>query len=109
MSRTVTAIALASAGVVLAIAGPSAAKGCNGYVNQMQWGCAPWDNNNGPQYPHYTPPAPARTATPALATRASTPIMAATAKGVSTSVGASAVSHDGGSLIGQDGNGFKPR
>ena len=39
------------------------AKGCNGVVSQLEWGCAAWDNNNGPQFAHYkkqptsTPPA----------------------------------------------------
>lgn len=27
--------------------------GCNGVVNILVWGCAPWDNNNGPKYPYY--------------------------------------------------------
>ena len=27
--------------------------GCNGVVDQLRWGCAVWDNNNGPQYPYY--------------------------------------------------------
>lgn len=30
-----------------------AGTGCNGVVNILVWGCAPWDNNNGPQYPYY--------------------------------------------------------
>ena len=30
-----------------------AGTGCNGVVNIFVWGCAPWDNNNGPQYPYY--------------------------------------------------------
>jgi hypothetical protein len=29
------------------------ANGCNGVVSQLEWGCAAWDNNNGPQFPHY--------------------------------------------------------
>ena len=37
-------------------AADASAKGCNGYVNQLEWGCAAWDNNNGPQYPHYKKP-----------------------------------------------------
>lgn len=27
--------------------------GCNGVVNIFVWGCAPWDNNNGPQFPYF--------------------------------------------------------
>ncbi|RYY27547.1 MAG: hypothetical protein EOP62_05965 [Sphingomonadales bacterium] len=30
-----------------------AGTGCNGVVNIFVWGCAPWDNNNGPNYPYY--------------------------------------------------------
>lgn len=39
-------------------AGAAGAKGCNGVVNQLVWGCAAWDNNNGPQYPNYRAPTP---------------------------------------------------
>lgn len=39
--------------LALGAATPALANGCNGYVNQFEWGCAAWDNNNGPQYPHY--------------------------------------------------------
>jgi hypothetical protein len=44
--------------IILAIAfvalSPAAfANGCNGVVSQLEWGCAAWDNNNGPQFPHY--------------------------------------------------------
>jgi hypothetical protein len=53
----VTKTTLLAAGVAAAFAtagaSPAAANGCNGYVNQLQWGCAAWDNNNGPQFPHY--------------------------------------------------------
>jgi len=45
------AIAIAATGVV---ASPAyAGTGCNGVVNIFVWGCAPWDNNNGPKYPYY--------------------------------------------------------
>lgn len=30
-----------------------AGTGCNGVVNILVWGCAPWDNNNGPQFPYH--------------------------------------------------------
>jgi hypothetical protein len=46
---------LAAGGLVMA-AGQAQAAGCNGHVNAMEWGCAPWDNNNGPQFPHYKAP-----------------------------------------------------
>jgi hypothetical protein len=40
-------------GLIAMWAAPAHAAGCNGVVNIFQWGCAPWDNNNGPQYPYY--------------------------------------------------------
>ena len=43
----VAATALGAAGAA------NAGTGCNGIVNQFIWGCAFWDNNNGPQYPFY--------------------------------------------------------
>ena len=30
-----------------------AGTGCNGVVAWWVWGCAPWDNNNGSQFPFY--------------------------------------------------------
>jgi hypothetical protein len=41
---------------ILGIATPTnaaAIRGCNGVVNPLVWGCAPWDNNNGPQFPYH--------------------------------------------------------
>jgi hypothetical protein len=36
------------------VAAPAqAGTGCNGVVNLFVWGCAPWDNNNGSQFPYY--------------------------------------------------------
>ncbi|RYY27552.1 MAG: hypothetical protein EOP62_05995 [Sphingomonadales bacterium] len=43
----------------LALAMPANARmgtGCNGVINPFVWGCAPWDNNNGPKYPYYNAP-----------------------------------------------------
>lgn len=38
-----------------AYAGPAyAGTGCNGVVNWLVWGCAGWDNNNGPKFPYYS-------------------------------------------------------
>lgn len=58
-----TGIKLAALAAVVATGGAAAASaaaptpalgtGCNGVVNIFVWGCAPWDNNNGPQYPYY--------------------------------------------------------
>lgn len=46
--------AIAAGMLVAAVSSPAyAGTGCNGVVNIFQWGCAPWDNNNGPQYPYY--------------------------------------------------------
>ena len=43
------------AAVSLTIApAPAQAAGCNGVVNPFVWGCAPWDNNNGPKFPYYS-------------------------------------------------------
>ncbi len=49
--KTVGAAVLLSA---VGISAPAyAGTGCNGVVNIFVWGCAPWDNNNGAQYPYY--------------------------------------------------------
>ena len=52
--------AVLSVSAVLALGGlvngAALAAGCNGVVDQFKWGCAAWDNNNGPQFPHYKPP-----------------------------------------------------
>ena len=63
-------LALLAAALALP-AGGAFANGCNGVVNQLVWGCAAWDNNNGPQFPnwHGAKAAPA----PAAAPRAYTP------------------------------------
>ena len=47
------ALVLAVPAAVCIYAAPAAAAGCNGVVNPLVWGCAPWDNNNGPNYPYY--------------------------------------------------------
>ncbi|MCP3734317.1 hypothetical protein M9979_05420 [Sphingomonas sp. RP10(2022)] len=49
--KIITLSALAAS--ALALASPAHASGCNGVVNFFVWGCAPWDNNNGPNYPYY--------------------------------------------------------
>lgn len=49
--------AAAATAALIGFAGISApahaGTGCNGVVNIFVWGCAPWDNNNGPQFPYY--------------------------------------------------------
>lgn len=54
MTITKRRLALAAAIAASTLATPAmAGTGCNGVVNVFQWGCAPWDNNNGPNYPYY--------------------------------------------------------
>ena len=48
-ARTLAAAALAITASTSAIAGT----GCNQVVNIFVWGCAPWDNNNGPKFPYF--------------------------------------------------------
>lgn len=47
------AVAAAVAAVAILPTPALAGTGCNGVVNVFVWGCAPWDNNNGPQYPYH--------------------------------------------------------
>jgi hypothetical protein len=51
-----TIVAVAAGGLLLTT-GQANAAGCNGHVEPQTWGCAPWDNNNGPKFPHYKAPA----------------------------------------------------
>jgi hypothetical protein len=114
--KTYLAIAilgLAVGGSFLA-AGPAAAgTGCNGVVSMAEWGCAPWDNNNGPQFPHFKHPAaaaPSRAApSTALAGRNANGIMVNNGANVISNDGASVVSHDGASLVGNSGGTARPR
>ena len=56
MTKSIKRLALFAATAVAAvgIATPaSAGTGCNGVVNIFVWGCAPWDNNNGANFPYY--------------------------------------------------------
>ncbi|MES2988368.1 MAG: hypothetical protein V4808_10725 [Pseudomonadota bacterium] len=50
--RIAGALALGCLGLTFALPA-SAGTGCNGVINPFVWGCAPWDNNNGPKYPYY--------------------------------------------------------
>lgn len=45
--------ALVLIGTVVIGSAPANARGCNNVVNVFVWGCAPWDNNNGSQYPYF--------------------------------------------------------
>ncbi len=54
MNKSMKCLAMvAGLGTVIVLAEPALAAGCNGVVNPFVWGCAPWDNNNGPRYPYY--------------------------------------------------------
>jgi len=67
MTNGLARLAVAALAVIafgIAASPPAKASGCNGVVSPLEWGCAPWDNNNGPQYPHYQQPPPAAAATP---------------------------------------------
>lgn len=72
---------------------PAHAAGCNGVVSPAEWGCAPWDNNNGPQFRHYR--APARPAAPAAAMQQRPQ--------VTPNGGAGFISHNGGGIVAQGG------
>ena len=94
------------AGLGLMASQAASAKGCNGVVNQMEWGCAAWDNNNGPQYPHYkkpgaAQPAPAPAVAPALAPKPQ-PVLAPS-KGVAPANGAGLVASGGGNIVASGG------
>lgn len=46
-------LAVAASAACLSVATPASARGCNGVINPLVWGCAPWDNNNGPNFPYF--------------------------------------------------------
>jgi hypothetical protein len=106
---------------LLALSSPQAeAKGCNGYVNQLQWGCAAWDNNNGPQFPHYQAPtaAPAARIAPAALAHPVPPTAQLLKPGSVTSPaggkivaqgGGNIVAQGGGNIVAQGGGNFRPR
>ena len=105
--------ALVSAGACC-MSATASARGCNGVVDQLKWGCAAWDNNNGPQYPHYkapqkAQPAPAKVApAPSAALQPPRPnagngIVSRDGAGIVSRDGAGVISRDGAGLIGHDG------
>jgi hypothetical protein len=103
MHRTIHAsLILCSFAIASLAAVDASAKGCNGHVDVREWGCAPWDNNNGPKFPHYQAP---RRAAPAPVAKVA-PTVPQQHAGVAVAPvksGASVISHDGGTLIGHDG------
>lgn len=52
ISRVVTVCAAVFSFAALATPA-TAGTGCNGVINPLVWGCAPWDNNNGPKFPYF--------------------------------------------------------
>ena len=104
--RIASVILLSGAALAL-LAAPASARGCNGVVNQLVWGCAAWDNNNGPQYPNYHAPAqPARQAAPAYS---NTPpqVVNRNGNGLISQDGGTALPRNGNGLISQDGGTFR--
>lgn len=102
MSLALAVLGLAASGSVIGISPASAGTGCNGVISQAEWGCAMWDNNNGPQYPHYK-----RAGAPG---QANAPVqIAPNAAGVISTNGSNVVSHDGASLVGNSGGTARPR
>src|ERR1700759_5620613 len=93
-------------GIVAALSSviPASAAGCNGVVNQLVWGCAAWDNNNGPQFPNYRAPARAAVPAPSMTTRTA-PIMSNAGGGFIGNNGSAFVGNNGSAIIGQDGAG----
>jgi hypothetical protein len=100
---------LAVGGLVMA-AGQAQASGCNGHVNVAEWGCAPWDNNNGPQFPHYQKPGHNTYTQPGHNAYAAPPAHIQPHNPPPSVVGRNngngLIGHDGGSLIGHDGGSF---
>ena len=73
-------LALVALITATAAATSATAAGCNGVVNQVVWGCAAWDNNNGPQFPNWrggSSPAPAAAVGSSLAARPANGLVAA--------------------------------
>ena len=83
-----------AAGAAAFVTTPSNAAGCGGYVNLMQWGCAPWDNNPPKKgvTPGYPVVAPKVTVQPAAS--------------VISNDGGSIVSHDSGGIVSHDSGGI---
>lgn len=71
IQRKIARLGLAALGLTIGASlltiDEASAKGCNGVVNPAVWGCAPWDNNNGPKFPNYKAPASAASKPPAVA------------------------------------------
>lgn len=102
MQRNIVFAAIALLGVGVLSASPASAAGCNGVVNQFVWGCAAWDNNNGPQFPNYKPPKQAAQPAPRP-----TPVVPQQAQREAQRP--QAVVRDGGRVVSNDGAGIVAR
>jgi hypothetical protein len=103
--KTISFVATA---LLVGAANSASAKGCNGHVEPLRWGCAAWDNNNGPNYPYYKAPArqQAQPTVPqtALASHSLTvPLSSVRGYPVGSTVVVNGVAYK---LISQDGGGF---
>jgi hypothetical protein len=99
MKKLFLTTVFASAAAFVVGSNPANAAGCGGYVNLLQWGCAPWDNN--PPKPGVTPGYPA-VAPKAVAVPAAAVI--SNDGGSLTRAAAPVVSNDGGSFVGNNGS-----
>lgn len=112
-------IVLAAVAVSMAggAAAPALAAGCNGVVNIFKWGCAPWDNNNGPQHPYYvkktvgiapgTPVKCERGACLAYVNGAWVPVVLPSGAQLVGNDGASLVAAGGGNLVAAGGGNLR--
>lgn len=114
-------LALVAFAAAVSFADGAMANGCNGHVDQLRWGCAAWDNNNGPQFPYYKAPArPAPTssvpapvaaagsARPAIGTTSGNGIISTNSGGIVASGAGNIVASGAGNIISNDGASRKP-
>ena len=106
-----TVLGLAVGACFLLTPNEAGAKGCNGVVDQLKWGCAAWDNNNGPQFPHYKKPKssqPAARIAPAPTPQVQRPVIAPNSGNrLVGQDGAGVISRDGAGIISRDGAGVR--
>jgi len=109
-SRKLLILSLA-AGLCVVATQEAGAKGCNGVVSQGEWGCAAWDNNNGPQFPHYKKPGsaqPAAVVAPSALAQKPGPVLAPNKVNAPVNAnGAGLVASGGGNLVSSGGGNFK--
>ena len=95
------------AGAILAlgaVAGSAnAGTGCNGHIEQQTWGCASWDNNNGPQFKYWkgaaAPVAAKPAAAPAAALAPNAALVNHNGNGLIASGGGNLIASGGGNLV----------